>query len=47
MRKLRTSLGDFDYNVVVPTGKKLNFIYGQRLARVLARELPGVLKKKV
>jgi ribonuclease P protein component len=45
MRKLRPLLGQFDYNVVVPFGKKLGFEYARRVAGVLANELPGAVKK--
>ena len=33
-------LGSFDYNVVIPGSKKLNFIYADRLRKCLNEQLP-------
>ncbi len=42
-RRLGPVLGPFDYNVVVPSQKKMDHLYAQRLAKCLAEQVPGLL----
>jgi ribonuclease P protein component len=44
-RQLADRLGSFDYNVVIPSGKKLGFPYPAKLAQALKSELPDRIEK--
>lgn len=45
-RILAPILGDFDYNVVVPSTKKLEFPYHRKLGAALRKELPHALRSR-
>ncbi len=43
-RHHKADLGAFDYNVVIPSSKKVDHLYIKRLRACLGRELPRVQK---
>lgn len=46
MRNLAPLLGDFDYNVVIPATKKLEFPFHRKLGESIRGELPDALVRK-